>query len=635
MDQTELLWALLTTGEISSLSNEWTDGLKKLDLEQIDWSSRNDNGLTILVQSVIILLRNESCEEEMLEIIEKFIRSGASISQTCTDEAESTFNFSRPDDEEEGEECEVSVEPAGLSAIAYVQAWAQELGNAEAAFDQKVQRLGKVLNRFAGGGLKKDHDARVPVHDAIIELWEKYLAASATHDLTIDTADGLVTAHAQMLKGASAVVAAMLESPMQEGQCQRIQVKDVPKGAVSLVLEILYTCSTQNEPDYKTALQAMDVAHRWQVDVVVSVLARLLQGMITDESFSEIAEQAVLKNLDDLKTAIQSFGAASDAVKDQLKDGQLPAAVQKLFAGGTETLADSRSGERAVRATEGQLFGEHEAQNTTNEQTQTMYSLRQELQYRPTSEVPSRRSERSRTELKDRAHSRQMNRAALHRSKSPITIDVTKVQNRFKKAAMTAAAYHLTEEEQKELRRTFEKLDTDGDGFMTLQDLHRGLSDLPQMRGLNLAQLMDDLDRNQDGRLEYTEFIAAAMDQRLHQNEALCWRAFKAFDRDDDDRITYPDLLHVLQDPDLQMEVPNCRSAWQYFARMDEDGDGLVSFEDFMRMLSTQNTPVSASLYTKATFGALSPTRHSVSTMLEEDTVSHEDSAEEVISNGS
>ena len=224
MDQTELLWALLTTGEISSLSNEWTDGLKKLDLEQIDWSSRNDNGLTILVQSVIILLRNESCEEEMLEIIEKFIRSGASISQTCTDEAESTFNFSRPDDEEEGEECEVSVEPAGLSAIAYVQAWAQELGNAEAAFDQKVQRLGKVLNRFAGGGLKKDHDARVPVHDAIIELWEKYLAASATHDLTIDTADGLVTAHAQMLKGASAVVAAMLESPMQEGQCQRIQV---------------------------------------------------------------------------------------------------------------------------------------------------------------------------------------------------------------------------------------------------------------------------------------------------------------------------------------------------------------------------------------------------------------------------
>lgn len=208
------------------------------------------------------------------------------------------------------------------------------------------------------------------------------------------------------------------------------------------------------------------------------------------------------------------------------------------------------------------------------------------------------------------------------------------VQNRFKKAAMTAAAYHLTEEEQAELRRVFESLDADSDGFMTLEDLRRGLSDLPQMRGLNVSQLMDDLDRNQDGRLEYTEFIAAAMDQRLHQNETLCWRAFKAFDRDDDDKITYPDLQHVLQDPDLQLEVPNCRSAWQYFARMDDDGDGMVSFDDFMRMLRSQNTPVSASLYTKATFGMLSPSRPNSTDTTDVDD-RDEFSAEELVSNGS
>mmetsp|Transcript_107970 Transcript_107970/g.131740 ORF Transcript_107970/g.131740 Transcript_107970/m.131740 type:complete len:197 (+) Transcript_107970:48-638(+) len=196
---------------------------------------------------------------------------------------------------------------------------------------------------------------------------------------------------------------------------------------------------------------------------------------------------------------------------------------------------------------------------------------------------------------------------------------------------MTAAAYHLTEEEQKELRQVFESLDTDGDGFMTLEDLRR-LADLPgPHRGLNVAQLMDDLDRNQDGRLEYTEFIAAAMDQRLDENEQLCWRAFKAFDRDDDDLITYPDLQRVLQDPDLQLEVPNCRSARQYFARMDDDGDGLVSFDDFMRMLRSQNTPVSASLYSKATFGILSP--HPTST--ETTDVDDFGEADELLSNGS
>eukprot|EP00913_Durusdinium_trenchii_P000766 g715.t1 len=101
-----------------------------------------------------------------------------------------------------------------------------------------------------------------------------------------------------------------------------------PKG----LLRILYTCSTHNEPDYKTALQALDLAHRWQVDVVVMVLANLLQGMITDENFSEIAEHAVLKDVEGLKTAIQRHAAESPAVKAQLKGGHLPAAVQKLFA---------------------------------------------------------------------------------------------------------------------------------------------------------------------------------------------------------------------------------------------------------------------------------------------------------------
>ena len=60
-------------------------------------------------------------------------------------------------------------------------------------------------------------------------------------------------------------------------------------------MRILYTCSMQTEPDYSTVLHALDLAHRWQVEVVVTILAQLLQGMITDESFLTIAEHAVLK----------------------------------------------------------------------------------------------------------------------------------------------------------------------------------------------------------------------------------------------------------------------------------------------------------------------------------------------------
>ena len=86
--------------------------------------------------------------------------------------------------------------------------------------------------------------ARVCIHEGIAELWERYLGAKSSHDLTFKTADGEVTAHAQMLKEASSVVSAMLASPMKEGQAQAIWVKDATSSAVSLFLELLAKNST-------------------------------------------------------------------------------------------------------------------------------------------------------------------------------------------------------------------------------------------------------------------------------------------------------------------------------------------------------------------------------------------------------
>jgi hypothetical protein len=40
----------------------------------------------------------------------------------------------------------------------------------------------------------------------------------------------------------------------------------------------LYTCSVQEGLDHQTALGALDLAHRWQAEVVVAILADLLAG---------------------------------------------------------------------------------------------------------------------------------------------------------------------------------------------------------------------------------------------------------------------------------------------------------------------------------------------------------------------
>ena len=70
------------------------------------------------------------------------------------------------------------------------------------------------------------------------------------------------------------------------------KTKDTNSSAVTLFLETLYTCSAQGDPHYKTALAALDLAHRWQVEAVVAILADplLLLGFVifpVNPSFGE------------------------------------------------------------------------------------------------------------------------------------------------------------------------------------------------------------------------------------------------------------------------------------------------------------------------------------------------------------
>eukprot|EP00434_Breviolum_minutum_P010015 symbB.v1.2.008833.t1/scaffold556.1/size187764/4 len=281
-------------------------------------------GITLLVEAIGAGMCVTAAEEKQcLELIKALRVRGASWTQPCRSKSSySVWKLSDP------EKTKVSVLYGTHTALSFVQAWLHLLDENK-KWDSEVSYLRKALEIF----LVEPQPSRnkLAIDEGIVDLWEKLFLATDSHDLTIDTADGPVTAHAQMLKEASPVVRAMLESSMKERQTQRIQLNDTPREAVSLLLEILYTCSSQNEPDYKTVLFALDLAHRWQVQVVVRILGELLEQMITDESFASIAEHAVLKGLEALKKACQKFGAESKIIQDQLKKDTLPKVVKEMF----------------------------------------------------------------------------------------------------------------------------------------------------------------------------------------------------------------------------------------------------------------------------------------------------------------
>eukprot|EP00435_Cladocopium_sp_Y103_P062139 s640_g23.t1 len=136
-------------------------------------------------------------------------------------------------------------------------------------------------------------------------------------------------------------------------------------------------------------------------------------------------------------------------------------------------------------------------------------------------------------------------------------------QNKLKKAALHIIAGQLNEDQIKALRDTFMGLDKNGDGLLTPAELKEGL----QKAGLkeippDLQAIMEDVDADGSGVIDYTEFLAATLDRRQYIQEDVCWSAFRVFDR-------------------MLGGIPT----------VDGNGDGVIDFQEFLQMMRGGKVP--------------------------------------------
>merc|ERR1719401_818077 len=160
-------------------------------------------------------------------------------------------------------------------------------------------------------------------------------------------------------------------------------------------------------------------------------------------------------------------------------------------------------------------------------------------------------------------------------------------QSKLKKAALHIIAGQLSEEKIKNLRETFIALDQNGDGLLTLTELKDGLSkagliDVPA----DLQQIMDGVDSDGSGAIDYTEFLAATLDRRSYLCEDVCWTAFSVFDLDGDGKISLEELQKVLGNGSVEEVIgADGSSVAELLRDIDRDGDGTIDFEEFMAMM--------------------------------------------------
>lgn len=123
-----------------------------------------------------------------------------------------------------------------------------------------------------------------------------------------------------------------------------------------------------------------------------------------------------------------------------------------------------------------------------------------------------------------------------------IQIDISKNLASFRKTTAFQsgvlsfiANLQTSADELKDLKNMFIKLDSSRDGYLQKEELEEGFADtfgIFRAEAIDYDELMQSMDTDGDGRIDYTEFITAAFNRQKLVNEKNLEIAFKIFDSD-------------------------------------------------------------------------------------------------------
>ena len=154
--------------------------------------------------------------------------------------------------------------------------------------------------------------------------------------------------------------------------------------------------------------------------------------------------------------------------------------------------------------------------------------------------------------------------------------------NPFKKMTLLFIASRLDENEINHLKKTFEAFNLQKDGQISYEELKKGLKELNCQRITDeeLCELFKSIDVDKNGKIDYTEFLAATMQKKMYLKEERLFEAFCNFDLDGCGKITKKELMSVLKaEPNQESEFENIIKS------IDKNGEGSINYKEFLEMM--------------------------------------------------
>ena len=141
---------------------------------------------------------------------------------------------------------------------------------------------------------------------------------------------------------------------------------------------------------------------------------------------------------------------------------------------------------------------------------------------------------------------------------------------------------HMVHEDDiKQIKEDFQKIDEDSNGFIDQQELERAFK-MSGLKKFNVSNIIQEVDINGNGQINYTEFIAATLSQTCLLSDDKIRSVFDKIDSDKNESLTRDELVEAL----TRNGVPLTQEELDLIiSEHDIDKDGNISFEEFKQML--------------------------------------------------
>jgi calcium-dependent protein kinase len=134
------------------------------------------------------------------------------------------------------------------------------------------------------------------------------------------------------------------------------------------------------------------------------------------------------------------------------------------------------------------------------------------------------------------------------------------------------------------LSQVFSAIDTSCDGILSQDELVLAFraSISPEQAEREVDKLLKRLDKNQNGEVDYSEFLLSALPCERLLTRANLRLAFRALDKDGSGQLSLAELKAFFR----INSKPGSMEQWKRLvAGVDSSGDGEISFEEFEALM--------------------------------------------------